>query len=338
MKRLQTKNQEAKIAVVTDIHGDVQATKILASKIKKEQVDIIILAGDIPQYTKKNLRDCIRPFLKLKLPLVVFPGSHENTLQFNEALEIFQQKKNLINAIYKKNRGIHLGIYDLFFIPGSDSLIYNPYPYKSADVLIVEKKKTTRRKKECIEWLTEDKRSKKPTLVFLEDVKNFIKKNKEVPAKRCMVFSHIPIRCTTTKGIDLARSGYTTEPFIIKAKHGRLKKFQNVGYETGDIIFEGRIIPSQQTTMLKEYGYPIKARKKNVGSIGIKKILNSFRITKFICGHIHEAGPRAINKEECKVRKNKWSKECFINNGTGFDEHGTIIYLNKKGELKYKFI
>ncbi len=153
-----------------------------------------------------------------------------------------------------------------------------------------------------------------------------------------MIFSHIPFRCQTKRGIDLAKSGRVKNSFLIKAKHGRLKKFQEVDCPTGTIFFEGAIIPPQIAQLLKSYKYPVNTTSRNVGSIGIKKILNKFRITKFICGHIHEAGPRAINKEEKKVKKNTWSKECYINNGTGFEKHATIITLNTKGEIKYAFL
>ena len=46
------KKKKFKILAASDIHGDTDATKKLAAKAKKENVDLVVLAGDLSGFVE----------------------------------------------------------------------------------------------------------------------------------------------------------------------------------------------------------------------------------------------------------------------------------------------
>jgi len=65
-----------KILAIADIHGDSTLSKELAKKAKKENVDAIIVAGDITWFGQPA-RDIISPFIKEKKLVLTIPGNHD---------------------------------------------------------------------------------------------------------------------------------------------------------------------------------------------------------------------------------------------------------------------
>ena len=65
-----------KILAAGDIHGDTRQAKKLASKAKKEKVDLVILCGDLT-YAETSTSGLIGPFVKAKKKIVLIPGNHE---------------------------------------------------------------------------------------------------------------------------------------------------------------------------------------------------------------------------------------------------------------------
>lgn len=66
-----------KILAAGDIHGDVSVAKRLAERAKKENVDLVVLAGDIMEDNDK-LPGVISPFLEKKQKVLFVPGNHES--------------------------------------------------------------------------------------------------------------------------------------------------------------------------------------------------------------------------------------------------------------------
>lgn len=76
-----------KILAVGDLHGDVtQATK-LAERAKKENVDLVILSGDLT-FAEQSIDYLVGPFVKRNLKIALIPGNHETlaTANFLEKL------------------------------------------------------------------------------------------------------------------------------------------------------------------------------------------------------------------------------------------------------------
>lgn len=70
------KQKKTKIMAVGDIHGDTGLAKKLAERAKKEDVDVVILAGDIT-FAEQSLKEIIGPFAQAKKDILIVPGNHE---------------------------------------------------------------------------------------------------------------------------------------------------------------------------------------------------------------------------------------------------------------------
>jgi len=71
-----TKPKKTKILAIGDIHGDTGLVKKLAERAKKENIDIVILAGDLT-FAETSVQDIIGPFAKAKKDILIIPGNHE---------------------------------------------------------------------------------------------------------------------------------------------------------------------------------------------------------------------------------------------------------------------
>jgi len=69
--------KKTKILAIGDLHGDTGLVKKLAEKAKKENVDLIILAGDIT-FAEQSTKNLIGPFVKAKKQVLLIPGNHES--------------------------------------------------------------------------------------------------------------------------------------------------------------------------------------------------------------------------------------------------------------------
>ncbi len=66
-----------KILAAGDLHGDVSVARKLANKAQNENVDLVVLAGDITGDDEK-LPGVISPFLEKKKKVLFVPGNHES--------------------------------------------------------------------------------------------------------------------------------------------------------------------------------------------------------------------------------------------------------------------
>jgi Icc-related predicted phosphoesterase len=84
-----------KILAAGDIHGDTGLVKKLAKKAKKENVDLIILAGDIANWMS-DTKNLVGPFAKLKKPVLLLHGNHESLATIDFLTELYSpEAKNL---------------------------------------------------------------------------------------------------------------------------------------------------------------------------------------------------------------------------------------------------
>ncbi|MBU0894482.1 MAG: metallophosphoesterase [Nanoarchaeota archaeon] len=75
-KKNKALTKKTKILAIGDIHGDTGLVKKLAQKAKKENVDVVILAGDLT-FAEMSLKNIIGPFAKAKKTVLIVPGNHE---------------------------------------------------------------------------------------------------------------------------------------------------------------------------------------------------------------------------------------------------------------------
>ncbi len=99
--------KKTKILAVGDIHGDTGLVKRLSEKAKKEDVDLVILAGDLT-FAEQSTKNMIGPFIKAKKQVLLIPGNHESAATTDFLAEMYPNTKNIHGYSFIKN---DLGIF-----------------------------------------------------------------------------------------------------------------------------------------------------------------------------------------------------------------------------------
>jgi uncharacterized protein len=106
-KQPEKQNKKTKILAIGDIHGDTGLVKKLAEKAEKENVDLVILAGDLT-FAEQSTKNLIGPFIKAKKQVLLIPGNHESVATTKFLEEMYPNTKNLHGYSLKKD---DLGIF-----------------------------------------------------------------------------------------------------------------------------------------------------------------------------------------------------------------------------------
>jgi Icc-related predicted phosphoesterase len=106
MKQRKKNIKKTKILAVGDIHGDTRLVKRMAEKAKKENVDLVILAGDIT-FAEMSTKGLVGPFVKAKKPVLLLHGNHESLATIDFLAEMYSDAQNLHGySFVKKGVGI----------------------------------------------------------------------------------------------------------------------------------------------------------------------------------------------------------------------------------------
>ncbi len=104
--------KKTKILAVGDIHGDTGLAERLAKKAEKENVDLVILAGDLT-WLDQSAENIIGPFVKAKKQVLLIPGNHEPNSTINFLAEMYPNTKNIHGHTHKiRDLGIFGAGYD----------------------------------------------------------------------------------------------------------------------------------------------------------------------------------------------------------------------------------
>ena len=90
-----------KILAAGDIHGDTRRVQELAEQAEKEQVDLVVLCGDLTQ-NDESTKGLKGPFLNKNKKVVIIPGNHE-TLATADFLAQLYDVTNLHGYSIKNN-------------------------------------------------------------------------------------------------------------------------------------------------------------------------------------------------------------------------------------------
>ena len=85
------KRSRLRILASGDIHGDTGLAEKLAEKAKKENVDLVILCGDLT-LGEKSTSNLIGPFVKRKKKVILIPGNHETVATADFLAELYGVK------------------------------------------------------------------------------------------------------------------------------------------------------------------------------------------------------------------------------------------------------
>jgi len=117
--------KKTKILAAGDIHGDTRLVKKLAKKAEKEDVDLVILSGDLT-FAEQSLEGLIGPFAKAKKKVLAMPGNHEGLATIDFLAEKYSNTKNIHGYSIKLNNvGIFgAGLTEMGFHGVPDSEIF----------------------------------------------------------------------------------------------------------------------------------------------------------------------------------------------------------------------
>ena len=77
-----------KILAAGDIHGDTSQAKKLAEQADKENIDLVILCGDLT-YAETSTEGIIGPFVKKHKKVILIPGNHETVATADFLAELY---------------------------------------------------------------------------------------------------------------------------------------------------------------------------------------------------------------------------------------------------------
>ena len=83
-----------KILAAGDIHGDTRLTKKLAEKAKQENVDLVILTGDLT-FLENSTKNLISPFEKVGKKVLLIPGNHESIATVDFLTQIYPNTQSI---------------------------------------------------------------------------------------------------------------------------------------------------------------------------------------------------------------------------------------------------
>ncbi|MFH1503229.1 MAG: metallophosphoesterase [Candidatus Diapherotrites archaeon] len=131
MKKDIIKKKKTRILAIGDIHGDTGLAKRLAKIAKRENVDIVILAGDLT-WLEQSTKNIVGPFIKENKEVLLIPGNHETMSTIKMLIENYPGTKHLHGHSIKKN---NVGI----FGAGYDSSI-GPFWIEDEEIFRILKK------------------------------------------------------------------------------------------------------------------------------------------------------------------------------------------------------
>ncbi len=99
------KHQKLKILAAGDIHGDTNLVKKLAAQAEKENVDLVVLCGDIT-YAEQSTENIIGPFVKKNKQVLLIPGNHESLATTDFLCELYGIKNMHGYSVRYKDVGI----------------------------------------------------------------------------------------------------------------------------------------------------------------------------------------------------------------------------------------
>ena len=98
--------KKTKILAVGDLHGDERLVRRLAEKAEKENVDLVILTGDLT-FAETSTKNIVGPFVRAKKQVLLIPGNHEGVATIDFLAELYPNTKNIHGSHFiKENLGI----------------------------------------------------------------------------------------------------------------------------------------------------------------------------------------------------------------------------------------
>lgn len=119
-----------KILAASDIHGDKSALENLVKKAKKEDVDMVVLCGDLTLF-EDDLTGIIGPLKELNKKVILIPGNHET---FSSIEFLAKQYKPGVYNLHGRSMRFYNEI-GLFGVGGSNTGIFQTTEKETGELL-----------------------------------------------------------------------------------------------------------------------------------------------------------------------------------------------------------
>jgi Icc-related predicted phosphoesterase len=86
--------KKTKILAIGDIHGDVGLVRRLARRADRENVDFVILAGDLAS-AEDSLKNLVGPFVNDERKILLLHGNHEGIATVDFLSDLYPNTKNI---------------------------------------------------------------------------------------------------------------------------------------------------------------------------------------------------------------------------------------------------
>lgn len=302
------RNEYVRYGVISDVHGSIENYKLLVDRLKNEDIDYLILNGDIGD-DEKTIYEVLEHAGKSDLETIYSPGNHEPIEGFmNASIAASGKYKNLYSALDKQKYSIDG--HDVVILPGTG---YNGGGFVLGIFDF------------CKSGFYESFSGRRIWRTNLNELGSLI----DNPEKT-ILFSHVPRRFNKFKeGIDSIRVGVVKVGF--RSRWG--------GFSTGQII------PHSKAKFLKNQGYDLDIVYRNNGDLKLKEKLEEIESTnpgfssiKTICGHFHSAVGRAVDYDGRTVGENNFVYSLHWNASSSDDLCCGIIDVECGDRVRYKNI
>lgn len=106
MKKEISKEKKTRILAISDLHGDERLAKRIAKKAKDENVDLVIIAGDLT-WLEQSTKNIVGPFIKENKEVLLIPGNHETMSTIRNLTEAYPKTRHIHGySVIKNDIGI----------------------------------------------------------------------------------------------------------------------------------------------------------------------------------------------------------------------------------------
>jgi Icc-related predicted phosphoesterase len=99
---MEKKEKKTRILAVSDLHGDERLARKIAKQAKDENVDLVIIAGDLT-WLEQSTKNIIGPFIKENKEVLLIPGNHETMATIRNLTENYPRTKHIHGYSITKN-------------------------------------------------------------------------------------------------------------------------------------------------------------------------------------------------------------------------------------------
>lgn len=93
-----------KILTFVDLHGDTGLLKKLIGRAKEDDIDLVIIAGDLTMF-ESNLRYMLRRLNTIRKKVLIIQGNHESEKSMRKAVKEYE------NCVYFDKKAVKVGGY-----------------------------------------------------------------------------------------------------------------------------------------------------------------------------------------------------------------------------------